>query len=258
MARTIESLRYRWSADLDRGQGTEGVGGFARLATLQIEVSALNEESPEPELRLTCDIASFGEPLTEDARWASAARVAPFGQSRLSALALRSSPVEASGRVVDWTSGTSASIDAVALSGGLPAALLRRQSRFDQLADLWWDVAWDLFRDEIDAERGPSAPRHVQGADGCCDGRCATDRWAHGRNRQRTRAAFVAVAASRGGSSRHRSLGPDDTSRGRAEPRPARLRRLQARFAGSWKVPTGSPRRLWSARRVSRGNCCEI
>lgn len=152
-ARTIESLRYRWSADLDRGQGTEGVGGFARLATLQIEVSALNEESPEPELRLTCDIASFGEPLTEDAHWASAARVAPFGQSRLSALALRSSPVEASGRVVDWTSGTSASIDAVALSGGLPAALLRRQSRFDQLADLWWDVAWDLFRDEIDAER---------------------------------------------------------------------------------------------------------
>jgi predicted ATPase len=154
-ARTRDTRRRRftWRAHLN-STGVDGAAssGFARVVALQIEVSALSlDEVAEPELRLTCDLTEFGDPINEplrtEAAWASGGvtHSRPWlGPAHASATA-----IQASGRITDWTSGQSASIDAVALAGGLPAALLRRQTRFDLLADLWWVVATSFLEDEI-------------------------------------------------------------------------------------------------------------
>ncbi len=56
-------------------------------------------------------------------------------------------------------------MDAVSLTGCLLVGVLRRQARFQGLADLWWDVATDFLDDEIEQERVGSmeaeAPQRV-------------------------------------------------------------------------------------------------
>ena len=153
-----DRLQFTWRALLD-GQRTDGAdtSGFARLMGLQIAVSALpREPSGEPVLQLTCDIAEFGDTVSERAAdlapWLRAG-FSPGRSTRLGGSSASRSLIEASGRVADWLGGDSAPVDAVLLTGCLPVALLRRQSRFEGLADLWWEVARDFLQEDVDEQR---------------------------------------------------------------------------------------------------------
>jgi predicted ATPase len=155
--RRRDRLQFTWRALLD-GKRADGAGtsGFARLVGLQIAVSSLADNGNDPVLRLTCDIAEFGPGVSERsadlAPWLRAG-FSPGRIARLGGGATGRSLREASGRVVDWIGGDSASVDAVALAGCLPIALLRRQSRFEGLANLWWELAVDFLEEDIAEQR---------------------------------------------------------------------------------------------------------
>lgn len=156
--RRRERLQFTWRALLDgkRSSGAD-TSGFARLIGLQIAVSSLaREPGQDPILQLTCDIAEFGSDMsdwsTDLAPWLRAGfisgRTARFGGTPVGR-----SMLGASGRVVDWIGGDSAPVDAVLLTGCLPVALLRRQSRFEGLANLWWELARDFLEEGVSEQR---------------------------------------------------------------------------------------------------------
>jgi predicted ATPase len=153
-----DRLQFTWRALLD-GRPTDGAdsSGFARLVGLQVATSSLpSEPGAEPVLQLTCDIAEFGgnvsERATDLAPWLRAG-FSPGRGARLGVSPTGRSLLEASGRVADWIGGDSAPVHAVVLTGCLPVALLRRQSRFEGLAGLWWDVARDFLEEDIAEQR---------------------------------------------------------------------------------------------------------
>jgi energy-coupling factor transporter ATP-binding protein EcfA2 len=158
-SRSVEQLRFTWRAHLAQdGVDTSTAGGFARLAGLQIEVGSTERGGDSEEtLRLTCDLDELGGLLEQGsvgARvWTRIDAPATRFTRGFPGPLTRSRALSASGRVVDWSSGASASVDAVALSGGLPTALLRRRPQFEVLADLWWDIATDLFEEDIAEHR---------------------------------------------------------------------------------------------------------
>lgn len=152
-----DRLRFTWRARLTgQGEANTGPSGFAHLESIQVEVSSLPVSAhDDPLLQLTCDINTFGADLSEydDRPSVALAAPPPVRPSRLSGVRRGRALLSAEGRVADWIRGGSASVDAVSLSGCLPVGVLRRQERFEGLADLWWDIATDFLNDDIDHER---------------------------------------------------------------------------------------------------------
>ena len=148
-------LQFKWHAHLTKSLAEPESVGFARIEGLQVEVQLLASESGDvDEVRLSCDLDSLTHDLAGPDVAALHQAMSASATSGATFIGLSSSaPVVASGRVTDWTLGNSAAIDAVALSGGLPTAVLRRRPHFEALADIWWDVAWDLFLDDILEQR---------------------------------------------------------------------------------------------------------
>lgn len=187
-------LQFKWHAHLTKSLAEPESVGFARIEGLQVEIQLLGSEPGDlDEVRLTCDLDYLThEPAGPDVVPLEQALSGPAASAPTFVTLATSSPVIARGRVADWTSGNSASIDAVALSGGLPTGLLRRRPQFEALADIWWDVAWDLFFDDILEQResfdfSESQPRasykaarvaaeHLQRAAGALDERDSLSR----------------------------------------------------------------------------------
>lgn len=150
-------MQVAWRAFIEDGRATAssdeptvGSGGFARLTSIQIELGSMMAASDDQPMRLlSCDITSLGSgaDLTDDlqvmSRRARLTRLSGTGRSL----------TKAAGRVQDWSSGVSHAIDAIALSGGVPQAVLRQVSRFDILAETWWSVASDLLEETLDEEK---------------------------------------------------------------------------------------------------------
>lgn len=168
--RLPQQLRFTWRAHLAQdGDDASTSSGFARLAQLQVEIASLNPDVVDEEvLRLACDLDELGAPLDPESGSAAGWPVFGLPVTRLSRPFSRSltrpQALQASGRVVDWNSGASAAVDAVALSGGLPMALLRRLPQFEVLADLWWEISMDLYEEDVEehrrkAQEGDAAPR---------------------------------------------------------------------------------------------------
>lgn len=148
-------LQFKWHAHLTKSLAEPESVGFARIEGLQVEVQLLGSEPGDlDEVRLTCDLDYLShehaapDVVPLDHALSGSATSAPTFLNLAS-----SAPVVARGRVADWTSGNSAAVDAVVLSGGLPTGVLRQRPQFEALADIWWDVAWDLFLDDILEER---------------------------------------------------------------------------------------------------------
>jgi predicted ATPase len=156
--RERDRLYFKWRAHL-RGQAIaeSGASGFARLNDLQIEVESRPHglEGP-PLLQLTCQIYEFGRTMGNgDSGLASAmqASLGPARAVRFAGVPRGRSMLEATGRVTDWVQSGSASVDALVMTGCLPVAVLHRQSRFEGLANLWWDVVSDFLEEDIAAQR---------------------------------------------------------------------------------------------------------
>ena len=136
-------IEFGWHAYLGDSQDEVGArGGFARIESLQIEVDAVEPESDERTTVLTCDVSD----ITADAELVDVMDY--FGRG--GRFPMRGAAIGASGRVQDWMSGTSAAVDAVVMSGGVPQALMQSVRRLDHIAELWWNTAETILKDEID------------------------------------------------------------------------------------------------------------
>lgn len=150
-----------WRAYIDGVPGDDHErSGFARLTSLQIEVASLERDSGEEQgtLVLSCDVDGFGTDAAD-------AKVLPVVSRRLRVARSSAQSIAASGRVQDWESGESRSVDAVVLAGGVPQALLRRVAQFDRLAELWWSVAQEILSEMIIQEGSTAAQLALAGPD---------------------------------------------------------------------------------------------
>jgi predicted ATPase len=143
-------LEFGWSAYLVDPPGDEETrGGFAQIDTLQVEVARLDSESGDWQSTLTCDLSGIGETLDDLGTEIFFGRGSRFSPS--------DPPVPVSGRVTDWTSGSSTGIDAVVMSGGVPQSLMRSVKKFEYAAETWWNVVEELFREEIEDSKRPKS-----------------------------------------------------------------------------------------------------
>lgn len=150
-------IQLLWRAYVDDTVQDDDVpetSGFARLSALQIEIGTFWPGGDDDVTRLlSCDVSEFtnGE-AHPNLRFIGRRGRLPSPSSRA---------LGATGRVQDWESGASSSIDAVVLSGGVPHSLLRRVRLFDRLTEVWWNTAQDLLSEELReqkaevAEKGP-------------------------------------------------------------------------------------------------------
>ncbi len=144
---------FGWRAFLgDSPDGVETGGGFARILSLQVEIDSLDPDSGERTRDLTCDVSGFAPDFDS---------VDPMDFGRRGRFPLRRAAIEVSGRVQDWTSGTSGPVDAVVLAGGVPQVLMRSVKKLDQVAEIWWNTAATLFEKEILGEQ-PIAAEDIE------------------------------------------------------------------------------------------------
>ena len=139
-----------WRAYLsDPSDHSQTRGGFARIQSLQIAIDAIEPDSGERTTVLTCDVND----LASDTDLIDVTDY--FGRGvRFST---RHGAVAASGRVQDWTSGTSAAVDAVVMAGGLPQSLMRSVGKLDHAAEVWWNTAETFLEKEISQEMRAAA-----------------------------------------------------------------------------------------------------
>ena len=124
--------------------------GFAQIESLQIEVETVEPESGERATVFTCDVSD----LAADSGVVDATSY--FG--RRGRFSMRGgAAIAASGRVQDWDSGLSGSVDAVVLAGGVPQVLMRSVKKLDQVAEIWWSTAETLLEEEIENEKRAAA-----------------------------------------------------------------------------------------------------
>jgi predicted ATPase len=142
--------RMMWNAYISSGHSDDpkdGSPGFARLSSIQMEIDSIPSEG-EPVRLLSCDISEFGAALE------GVNRTHFLGRSRFG---MSGQAISASGRIQDWQTGTSGKIDALVMDGGVPQLLLRRRTRFEQVAEAWWNVASELLVDELEANKRDEA-----------------------------------------------------------------------------------------------------
>ena len=146
-----------WRAYIDSARSSAGISdnrsGFARLSSLQIEVGSIWPDSESEGTRvLSCDVSEFDQDSEALERLQVVGRRARHARAGARI-------ISASGRVQDWQSGSSSTIDAVILSGGVPQSLLRRTSQFQRLAEVWWNIVLDVLGDTLQEQRRKVASR---------------------------------------------------------------------------------------------------
>ena len=141
---------FSWRAYLGgSGDESETGGGFAWIQALQIEVEEVEPNSGERTVVLTCDVSN----LTSDEDSSDATD----HYERWTRFPMRGAPIAANGRVQDWESGVSSSVDAVVMSGGVPQSLMRSVGKLDQVVEVWWNTAEALLDEEIGLQQRAAA-----------------------------------------------------------------------------------------------------
>lgn len=146
----LEITEVGWRAYLgDSPEEGEASGGFAQIESLQIEVDTVEPESGDKTTVLTCDVSD----LAANTNVVDAIEFARRGRFPMRGGAL----ISARGRVQDWASGLSESVDVVVLAGGVPQALMRSAKLLDHIAEVWWNTAETLLEEEIEKEKQAAA-----------------------------------------------------------------------------------------------------
>ena len=140
-----------WSGHL--AAPLEKSNGFAKLKSFEFGISS--DEETLDSSRVSLDISTVNEesddespaPVTLD--WRS---VRPH-----------SSFLQVQGRIIDMAVGKSSRVDNLAISGGLPTAAFRQESRLAVYARNWWDAYSDLLSELITENEKIIAERVSEG-----------------------------------------------------------------------------------------------
>jgi len=104
--------------------------GFATLTAFQFSIATRNDSSEGA--RVSLDVSLVRGGIDRNNPRPVAVEPRPFTLDR--------SILWVDGRIVDLTSGKSSRVDSVTVTGGLPTAAFRQETRFVVYARQWWDV----------------------------------------------------------------------------------------------------------------------
>ena len=158
-------LRVEWRLDLT--ENSLAGSGFARVAGIGFEVAEESSATVDDSTRLlTLDL----QEIEGDSDVANVERVrlrfrhAAFFRRGASSFLNRDTPtVAVSGRVMDWRSGESVSVEATTLAGGLPTEVFSRSDKFNALCGIWWEVASVALSEQIAQAKRDHAERIEEG-----------------------------------------------------------------------------------------------
>lgn len=117
----------------------ESSNGFATLASFEFGISTKRESVQVSQISL--DVSSVRGEIDRRGPWPVAVDLRSFRPDR--------SLLWVDGRIVDLTSGQSSRVDSVTVTGGLPSAAFRQETRFVVYARQWWDTYNEVLSEAI-------------------------------------------------------------------------------------------------------------
>jgi predicted ATPase len=140
-----------WSGHLAAPQ--EKSNGFAKLKSFEFGISTVGGSVDSS--RVSLDISTVNEELDDESP-------APITLDWRS-VRPNSSFLQVQGRIIDMAVGKSSRVDNLAISGGLPTAAFRQESRLAVYARNWWDAYRDLLSELIAEQEKLIAERVSEG-----------------------------------------------------------------------------------------------
>jgi len=123
-----------WDAHLTASHDEENPGQ-AILETIEFATKSVND------LDTVANVSLAVSSITAESNRTMPMARRPFALRR-------GTDVQIEGRVTDLLSGRSSTVDAMAMSGGLPVRVFRTEPRFQVRFRRWWDVVFDALQDE--------------------------------------------------------------------------------------------------------------
>lgn len=131
----------------------ESSNGFATLTAFEFGISTTSDQVEGS--RVSLDVSSVRSEIDRQGPWPVAVDPRSFRPDR--------SLLWVDGRIVDLTSGKSSRVDSVSVTGGLPSAAFRQETRFVVYARQWWDAYNEVLSEAIALKKTEHAEKISQG-----------------------------------------------------------------------------------------------
>ena len=131
----------------------ESSSGFATLTAFEFGISTTSDQVEGS--RVSLDVSSVRSEIDRQGPWPVAVDPRSFRPDR--------SLLWVDGRIVDLTSGKSSRVDSVSVTGGLPSAAFRQETRFVVYARQWWDAYNEVLSEAIALKKTEHAEKISQG-----------------------------------------------------------------------------------------------
>jgi energy-coupling factor transporter ATP-binding protein EcfA2 len=131
----------------------EPSNGFATLTAFEFGISTTSDQIESS--RVSLDVSAVRSEIDRQGPWPVAVDPRSFRPDR--------SLLWVDGRIVDLTSGKSSRVDSVSVTGGLPSAAFRQETRFVVYARQWWDAYNEVLSEAIALKKTEHAEKISQG-----------------------------------------------------------------------------------------------
>ena len=131
----------------------EPSNGFATLTAFEFGISTTSDQVKGS--RVSLDVSAVRSEIDRQGPWPVAVDPRSFRPDR--------SLLWVDGRIVDLTSGKSSRVDSVSVTGGLPSAAFRQETRFVVYARQWWDAYNEVLSEAIALKKTEHAEKISQG-----------------------------------------------------------------------------------------------
>jgi predicted ATPase len=130
----------------------EQSNGFATLTAFEFGISTTSDQIESS--RVSLDVSAVRSEIDRQGPWPVAVDPRSFRPDR--------SLLWVDGRIVDLTSGKSSRVDSVSVTGGLPSAAFRQETRFVVYARQWWDAYNEVLSEAIALKKTEHAEKISQ------------------------------------------------------------------------------------------------
>ena len=131
----------------------ESSNGFATLSAFEFGISTTSGSIKGSEVSL--DVSSVRGEIERQGPWPVAVDPRYFRPDR--------SLLWVDGRIVDLTSGKSSRVDSVTVTGGLPSAAFRQETRFVVYARQWWDAYSEVLLEAVNEQKSKIGEQTAEG-----------------------------------------------------------------------------------------------
>ena len=148
---TYQRNLISWTGHLTAPE--ESSNGFATLAAFEFGISTTSDSVQGSQVSL--DVSSVRGEIDRQGPLPVAIDPRFFRTNR--------SLLSVDGRIVDLTSGKSSRVDSVTITGGLPSAAFRQETRLVVYARQWWDTYNEVLREAIKEQKSKIGEQTAEG-----------------------------------------------------------------------------------------------